>query len=317
MARREKRTKGCQWSEKNLTYSSGQIQLWQLEQIAALTLFKLSYLKKENKHHPVPLVLIDTARFLLKIDFQTEDSYYSFIIKNIKGFFHLMEEVRQDEVEKCGQNQGARALTDDEVKNKIDSLIKELFGRNFCRVPQFLHELFNKILAGELTPAEVLLKLEWIFDERRYYVGQNKENLVDFLSSVSVLEKRHKFTVEETKKIHAIRNSADDFQNASLLELFALSIDDITKVLSEYFFHPYWGREEFKEHFLLLMFLKPPDRLQKTNMSMYLEYFRHNGINNVLKNMDPQEKYLLNDFLNRFSRVNWEEPRESHPDPHQ
>jgi len=294
--------------------------MWQLEQIEDMTGRKLSNLKRKNQHHPVPSVLADTVGYLMRIDFQTEDSHYSFIIKNIRNLLKQMDCAEEDIGQKTEDNKNGKGKKDvsiKKIKNKLKSLILELASQNYYYVPQFLHELFNRLFAGELTPAEVLLKLEWMFDKRRNYCGENKENLVDFLLSVCILEKKRIFTKAEKERIRVIRNSADDVHPVLLLKTLGLEISDIVDALSRYFFHPYWGMERFKKHFLLLMFLKPPDRLKKTNMSMYLEYYKHNGIHNVLRNMNEEEIRLLKYFLNRFSQMEWEDSKESHLDQHQ
>lgn len=314
MARKEKRIKGRLWPGRNLTLQSGHIQQWQLEQIASVTGRKLSGLKRKNRHHPIPTVLTDTVRYLGRMDFQTEDSYYAFIIKNIRDLFRQMGYVSKSKAHRRGNNKDCNDVSAGVIRNKLESVIAELAGYDYYFIPQFFHELFNKLFAGELTPAEALLKLEWMFDERRSYGGENKENLIDFLCSVSVFSKRRTFSVAEIKQIKSIRDSAGDFQNIRLLPIFSLSLDDIVQALTLYFFHPCWGMEGFRKHFLVLMFLKPPDRLKKTNMSMYLEYYKHNGINSVFKDSDGKEIETLKFFLNRFSQADWGSIKGSHLD---
>ncbi len=285
---------------RDLTYQSGHIKKWHLEMMSAATGRKISYLRRKNRHHYFPSVLANTARYLRRIDFRTEDPYYDFIVNNIRAVLMKMGRIGRSEISVCG---GKISGGEKKIKNHLDGLAADLDIYKYCFVPAYLHELFNKLFAGELTPPEVLLKLEWMFDDRRFYNGENKENLIDFLVSICVIEKKRIFTREQIREISMLRKSKDDVKNIEILKFLGLEIADIVDMLDMYFFHPYWKQERYQNHFLLLMFLKPMDRLKKTNISMYMEYYRSNGLHRIFTDMKEDNIRLLTLFLSRFSEM--------------
>lgn len=282
--------------------------------IAAITGRKLKNLRGRNRHHYFPMVLQKTIKYLRKIDYRTDDPYYGFIVDNIRAVLMQMGTISRSEIAVFpgGKTHGGER----KMRNCLDGLEADLYKDSYCYVPAYLHDLFNRLFAGELTPPEALLKLEWMFDDRRMYNGENKENLIDFLVSVCVLEKKRIFSAEEIKKMRLLRNSKEDIRNADILPLLDLEIPDIVRMLNAYFFHPYWNREGYKKHFLLLMFLKPPDRLKKTNITVYLDYYRNNGLCRVFQDMEEGDMKLLAFFLSRFSEADWGEVRGSRQDLH-
>ncbi len=314
MARKGARSGSRCLPVRDLTSQSDYIKKWQLVMIAVMTGRKLQNLRGKNKHHYFPSVLDKTIRYLRKIDYYTDDPYYSFIVNNIRAVLVQMGTINKSEMTESAN--GKIHGGEKKIRNCMDGLEADLYKDSYCYVPPYLHDLFNRLFAGEITPPEALLKLEWIFDERRVYNGENKENLIDFLVSVSVLEKKRIFTADEIKRIRLLRNGKEDVRNAALLRILSLEIQDVIDMLNLYFFHPYWNRERYKKHFLLLMFLKPPDRLKKTNISMYLDYYRNNGLRRVFRDIDEGDMKLLVFFLSRFSETNWGEVRGFRQDQH-
>lgn len=234
-----------------------------------------------NHHHPVASVLKNTILQVKRVGFDTRNPNLSFVVENIgKTFRYLGYE--------CSERN---------AKKKLGCILEELSANNYYYIPQVIHDLFNKVFVGDFTPIGALLKLEWMFHDDRYYCEEDKKNLMDFLFFISSLEYKNTFTEREFLCLKELRNNNEDVKNVELLKMFYLEVSDIVAFLRLIIFHPYWGKEEYKNHFLILASMRTPKDLNRTNISLYADYSNNNGIEKILPSLNKVEVNTIKDYL--------------------
>lgn len=283
MVRKDNLYAAREWPSAPIEISFSEIIL--LEQSARFMEIDPEFLLVCNSHHPVASVIQRTINAIIGSSLKTKDKSLRFILDNLCQTFIFLD-YRFDEKN---------------LKQELKSLDEGLEAGNYYRIPQVIHGLFNKVFVGDFTPVGALLKLEWMFHEDRYYCGDNKKNLMDFLFFISSLYYKNVFTEEDLQLLIELRNDDSDFLNLDLLDRIKLEIRDIIVFLKDLIFHPYWGREEYKKYFLLLTALKSSDNLTKAHMSRYAEYSDRNGIKRITPYLNEHEVYVIKSYLKLFS----------------
>lgn len=269
---------------------------WQLEQLSLILDCSEAEVKNNNHHHPFARALSEIAADLAKMNYQSKAYAYSFVLKNLEKAISKMKKANRFGLEIKDSSE----ITPLQIRGIIDTLLEDMHSESIYIVPKFLHNLFNCVFAGDFTPIEAMLKLDWIFYYKRSYSRNNKKFLLQFLFSLCIIEKRRHFSEEEIEEVLIFKNCREDVFNIEMLNYFDLTLDDVRSFIGRYFFHPYWGRKEFNYHFLLMLFLKMPEHINKTNMGVYLRYYKSNGIGLICKDQDPSEIEIIRSALDLF-----------------
>lgn len=274
-----------------------------LLQISCITGLKIKRLKLSSDHHTFPVIFFKNIRYLKKIDFSTEDLHYKEILKNLRRCFVSLNYIEYSEEYMKGKNKNIK--NDKIIRDKLDSVIDVLKADNYYRIPWFLHDLLNKVFFSEPIPAEVMLKLAWIFDPQRKYCGPNKDSLINLLSAIRIITKG---TMEEErkKKVLLMKNSPGDFSNAYLLNVIDINLKEMAGFLNCNFLHPNWNEEGFKEYFLIMMFLRSPYKIENKNGCFdYMGYYTRNR-NNLDVGLDKSSMQRLRYLLDFYYEISFE-----------
>lgn len=282
----------CEWRcPKPISFEK-----WQLKQLSLILECSEAEVEKNNHHHPFACALSEVAADLAKMNYQSNDYAYSFVLRNLKKAISKMKKTDCF----CLETKDNSEITSLEIKETIEALLEDMHSDSVYVVPEFLHNLFNCVFAGDFTPIEAMLKLDWIFYYKRKYNRNNKKFLLQFLFSLCIIEKKKFFSEEEMEDVLIFKNCKEDVSNIEMLNYFDLTLDDIRSFIGKYFFHPYWGRKEFNHCFLLMLFLKIPEHINKSTMGVYLRYYKNNGIGLICKNQDTSEIEMIKFALDLF-----------------